>query len=93
VLPDAQLRWHDVAVGGFVSALLFTVGKFLIGLYPGRMSIANAYGAAGFFVVLLIWVYYSALVGFFGAEFTQVHVGRYGSGLHPEAHAIRQWRK
>jgi membrane protein len=70
-VPDAEVRWRDVWLGGFVTAVLFTVGKTAIGYYLGQASVGSAYSAAGSMVVLLVWVYYSALIVFFGAEFTQ----------------------
>ena len=93
LLPDVQLSWRDVAVGALVTALLFSLGRHLIGLYIGRISVGSAYGAAGSFVVLLLWVYYSALISFFGAEFTQVYARREGSGIRPEEHAVRRGEK
>jgi membrane protein len=79
VLPDTPIRWSDVWMGAAVTALLFTVGKLLIGLYLGNSTIASSYGAAGSFVVLLIWIYYSAQILLLGAEFTQVYAKRHGS--------------
>ncbi|MEW6352902.1 MAG: YihY/virulence factor BrkB family protein [Pseudomonadota bacterium] len=73
VLPDAAVKWDDVWLGAFITAGLFWVGKFLLGLYLGRGSIASAYGAAGSLVVILIWVYYTAQILFFGAEFTRAY--------------------
>jgi membrane protein len=87
VLPDAEIAWRDVLLGAFVTALLFTIGKFLIGLYLGHSSIASSYGAAGSFVVLLLWIYYSAQILLFGAEFTQVYARRYGSKIVPAENA------
>lgn len=87
VLPDAEFSWHDVWMGAAVTALLFTVGKSLLGLYLGNQSTASAYGAAGSLVVLLIWIYYSAQIFFFGAEFTQVYARRAGKGVEPSAKA------
>jgi membrane protein len=75
-VPDAQILWRDVWLGGFVSAVLFTIGKTAIGYYIGQASVGSAYGAAGSLVVLLVWVYYSALIFFFGAEFTQAWATR-----------------
>ncbi len=72
-LPDVKIRWKDVLVGAIITALLFTVGKFLIGLYLGRGSLGSAYGAAGSLIVFLAWVFYSAQILLFGAEFTQVY--------------------
>lgn len=79
VLPDVDLAWKDVVIGAVITALLFTVGKFLLGLYLGNSSVASSYGVAGSFVVLLLWVYYSAQILLLGAEFTQVYARRYGS--------------
>lgn len=73
VLPDVQLRWRDVTVGAFATAVLFTIGKYLIGLYLGRSAVISAYGAAGSVVVLMIWVYYTAQIVLLGAEFTRVY--------------------
>jgi membrane protein len=75
-VPDAQILWRDVWLGGFVSAVWFTIGKTAIGYYIGQASVGSAYGAAGSLVVLLVWVYYSALIFFFGAEFTQAWATR-----------------
>ncbi len=83
VVPDADIEWRDVWVGAIVTAVLFTAGKFLIGLYLGRATVGSAYGAAGSLVVLLAWLYYSALIFFLGAEFTRVLAERHGS-LRPE---------
>jgi membrane protein len=79
VLPDQKIPWGDVWVGGLVTALLFSLGKWLIGLYLGNSSVASAYGAAGSLAVVLIWIYYSAQLVLFGAEFTQVYANRHGS--------------
>ena len=87
VLPDAKISWSDVRIGALITALLFTLGKFLIGLYLGNSSVASAYGAAGSFVVLLLWIYYSAQILLFGAEFTQVYANRFGSDILPDEHA------
>ena len=92
-LPDVRLGWKDVWRGAVVTALLFTVGKSLIGLYLGHAMVAGAYGAAGSFVILLFWIYYSSLISFFGAEFTQVYARRHGAGIQPDAHAQRVGRK
>ena len=75
-VPDAEIQWRDVWLGGFVSAVLFTVGKVGIGYYIGRASIGSAYGAAGSLIALLVWVYYSSLIVFFGAEFTHAWATR-----------------
>jgi membrane protein len=78
-LPRAEIAWHDVWIGAAVTALLFAIGKFLIGLYIGRSGIASGFGAAGSFVVLLVWVYYSTQIFLLGAEFTWVYAHEYGS--------------
>jgi membrane protein len=87
VLPDAYVRWRDVWVGAAVTALLFSLGRFLIGLYLGRASVSSAYGAAGSLVVLLLWVYYSAQILFLGAEFTQVYAKKFGKAIVPKPNA------
>jgi membrane protein len=86
-VPDAEVRWRDVWLGGFATAVLFTLGKTAIGYYLGQASVGSAYGAAGSMVVLLVWVYYSALIVFFGAEFTQAWATRHG-GVAPQPHAV-----
>jgi membrane protein len=83
VLPDAQIAWRDVWIGAALTSLLFSIGKFLIGLYLGKSTVASAYGAAGSLITVLLWVYYSALIFFFGAEVTRVYATQYGSGLKP----------
>ena len=93
LLPDVVISWRDVWIGAAVTALLFTAGKYLIGIYLGRTATASAFGAAGSLVVLLFWVYYSALISFLGAEFTQVYARRYGPGIRPKKHAVRIGRK
>jgi len=84
ILPDVQISWGDVWIGGAITAILFTLGKYLFGLYLTKSSISSAYGAAGSLVVILMWVYYSALIIFFGAEFTQVFAKKYGSEIVPK---------
>jgi membrane protein len=86
-VPDAEISWRDVWPGGLITAVLFTIGKTAIGFYLGRASVGSAYGAAGSMVVLLVWVYYSALIMFFGAEFTHAWATRHG-GVTPQPHAI-----
>ena len=87
VLPDVKIAWGDVWTGAAITSLLFTIGKALIGLYLGNSSVASAYGAAGSFVVLLLWIYYSSQILLFGAEFTQVYANRFGSDIRPDSHA------
>lgn len=89
VLPDVKIAWGDVWFGAIITALLFTIGKTLIGLYLGNSSVGSTYGAAGSFVVLLLWVNYSAQILFFGAEFTQVYANKYGSHIVPTKNAVR----
>jgi membrane protein len=86
-VPDAKIGWRNVWLGGLITAVLFTLGKTAIGLYLGQASVGSAYGAAGSMVVLLVWVYYSALILFFGAEFTQAWATRHG-GVTPQPHTI-----
>ena len=88
VLPDVRLGWADVWGGAVVTAVLFSIGKFLIGLYLGQTSVASAYGAAGSLVVLLLWVYYSSLIMFLGAEITAVNARR-RHRVRPVEHAVR----
>ncbi|MGE0398450.1 MAG: YihY/virulence factor BrkB family protein [Kofleriaceae bacterium] len=88
VLPDVKIQWRDVWIGALFTAVLFTLGKFAIGLYLGRSTIASPYGAAGSVVVLVVWVYYSAQILFFGAEFTQVYARHHGSRLRPTKNAV-----
>jgi len=89
VMPDVQLRWSDVWVGGLFIAVLFVVGKFLIGIYLGHAGKASAYGAAGSLAVILLWTYYSALIFLLGVEFTQVWVRRQGQEAPPKQGAAR----
>ena len=87
-LPDAKIAWHDVWIGAFITAALFTVGKFALGLYLGKSGVDSSYGAAGSLIVLLLWVYYSSQILFFGAEFTQVYANRFGSHVAPADDAV-----
>ena len=83
ILPDVKLAWSDVWIGAAATAALFTLGKFLIGLYLGTGSVGSAYGAAASVIIMIVWVYYSAQILFLGAEFTQVYANRYGSRVVP----------
>ena len=83
-----KIAWSDVWLGAAITALLFTLGKWVIGLYLGYASVGSTYGAAGSLLVLLVWAYYSAQILFFGAEFTQVYARRYGSQIRPSEHAV-----
>ncbi len=88
ILPDVEIAWRDVWVGAAMTALLFTIGRFLLSLYLGNTGTSSAYGAAGSFVVLLLWIYYSAQILLFGAEFTQVYARHYGSRIRPARDAV-----
>ena len=79
ILPEAKIYWRDVWIGALATAILFGFGKYLISLYIGKSLPASAYGAAGSVVVLIAWVYYSALILYFGAEFTKAYARQYGS--------------
>ena len=83
VLPDAKVAWRDVWVGAGLTAALFTIGKFALGLYLGKSNVASGYGAAGSLVLVLLWVYYSAQILLYGAEFTQVYANRLGGRIVP----------
>lgn len=87
-LPDVRIEWRDVWVGSAVTAGLFTLGKFGLGLYLGSAGVSSAYGAAGSIVALVIWVYYSAQVLLVGAEFTEVYARRFGSRIVPDEDAV-----
>jgi membrane protein len=87
-LPDAKIAWRDVWIGAFVTALLFSIGKFGLGFYLGASSVGSSFGAAGSLIVLLLWVYYSAQILFFGAELTQVYANRCGTAVRPSANAV-----
>lgn len=93
ILPDAVIAWRDVWVGALATALLFVLGKFLIGVYLGNASPGEAFGAAGSLAVLLVWVYYSSMIVLFGAEFTQVWARERGSGVQPEPGAVQVERR
>jgi membrane protein len=86
-LPDVKIRWRDVWVGAAITALLFSLGKYLIGLYLGQGSLGSTYGAAGSLIVFLAWVFYSAQILLFGAELTEVYARRYGRQIRPNSHA------
>lgn len=88
-LPDVNVAWKDLWIGAATTALLFNIGKFLIGLYLGSSGASSTYGAAGSLVVILLWVFYSAQILLFGAEFTQVFAKYRGSEITPSAHAVR----
>jgi membrane protein len=87
-LPDVLIAWKDVRMGAFFTAILFMLGKFLIGLYIEQVGPGTAYGAAGSLIVILIWVYYTSAILFFGAEFTQVYADCYGGKIKPADYAV-----
>ncbi|HEY9740814.1 MAG TPA: YihY/virulence factor BrkB family protein [Coleofasciculaceae cyanobacterium] len=89
ILPDAKIAWKDVWMGAAITAVLFNIGKSLLGLYLGHTSFASAYGAAGSLVIILTWVFYSAQILFLGAEFTQVYVKNYSKEIVPAEYAMR----
>jgi membrane protein len=88
VIPDAEVKWRDVWLGAAFTAILFTLGKFLLGLYLGKAAVGSAYGAAGSIIALVVWVYYAAQILLLGAEFTQVQARRHGHEIRPSAGAV-----
>ncbi|MDO8366677.1 MAG: YihY/virulence factor BrkB family protein [Saprospiraceae bacterium] len=88
VLPDADIKWGDVLVGAFFTAVLFLIGKYLINLYLSRSSTVSAYGAAGAVVLIILWVYYSAIILYLGAEFTKVYANEHGGKIRPSKFAV-----
>lgn len=92
-LPDAKLKWKDVFVGGLVTAVLFVLGKFLIGLYIGNSNLTSVYDAAGSIMVILLWVFYTSLIFFLGAEFTYTYAKLFGSKILPADYAVHVIKK
>jgi membrane protein len=88
VLPDVKVSWNSVWIGAILTAILFTLGKLLIGLYIGKSSLVSSYGAAGSLIVILLWVYYSAQILFFGAEFTKVYFLKTKGKITPSENAL-----
>lgn len=88
VLPDAKIRWKDVFAGSFVTAILFIIGKFLITVYLGTSNVTSSYGAAGSLIVILLWVYYSAIILYFGATFTRIYAQLKGCRIMPNDYAV-----
>lgn len=88
LLPAAKIKWRDVWPGSVVTALLFIAGRLAISFYISRSSFGSSYGAAGSLVILLVWIYYSALILYFGAEFTRAYARRFGSGINPNDYAL-----
>ena len=89
VLPDANVKWRDVWVGAFVTTILFSIGKFLIGFYLGNSPFSSAYGAAGSLVIILVWIYYSTIIVLFGAELTSVYTEVIGERIKPNDTAVK----
>jgi membrane protein len=89
VLPDARIAWRDALVGAVFTTALFQIGKLLIGLYLARSNPGSAFGAAGALAVILVWLYYTSMIVFLGAEFTQVWATEKGHGIVPEEGAVR----
>jgi len=88
VLPDARIRWRHVWVGSFVTAFLFMLGRFIISYYLGHSRMSSAYGAAGSVIVILLWVYYSSMILYFGAAFTHAYAIHRGSRIYPSNYAV-----
>ncbi len=87
-LPDGKIRWKDALIGSSVTAILFMIGKFAIGFYLGSSTVASVYGAAGSVIIILVWVYYSAIILYFGAEFTKVYAKSYGGKIYPNEYSV-----
>jgi membrane protein len=88
-LPDVKIQWRDVWIGALMTAILFAIGKWALGLYLGSGAASSAYGAASSLITLLLWIYYSSQILLFGAEFTQVYAARAGRALVPAEYAVR----
>ncbi|BFM44435.1 YihY/virulence factor BrkB family protein [Flavobacterium sp. CFS9] len=87
-LPDGIIKWRDAFIGAGCTAILFMIGKFAIGFYLGNSTIASVYGAAGSVIIILVWVYYSAIILYFGAEFTKVYAKTYGGKIAPNGYSV-----
>jgi len=92
-LPDAKIAWHDVWAGAAITAILFMIGKFLLSTYLSSGAAGSAYGAASSLITLLLWIFYSAQILLFGAEFTKIYANAYGSCIEPAKHAVKVERK
>lgn len=88
VLPDAKIKWKDVRMGAFTTAILFMIGKFVIGYYLGKTKVTSSYGAAGSVVIILLWVYYSATILYIGAAFTRAYAQFTGRHIYPNDYAV-----
>ncbi len=87
VLPDAKIKWKDVTIGAFITAILFTLGKIGIGLYLGQSNMATIYGAAGSVIIIMVWAYYSSVILYLGAEVTKVYATQYGGKIQPNEYS------
>ncbi len=88
-LPDAQIRWRSVWIGAWLTALLFDIGRFILGYYLGNSQFGSVYSAVGSLLIDLVWIYYSAQILFFGAESAKVYATRYGEGVVPAPNPVR----
>ena len=88
VLPDAKIKWKDVIGGAIATAILFIIGKFLISFYISKSDVGITYGAAGSLVILIVWIYYSSIILYFGAEFTKAYAMKFGTEIHPSEFAV-----
>jgi membrane protein len=88
VLPDAKIKFKDVWAGAIATSILFVIGKFLISFYIAKSEVGTTYGAAGSLVILLVWIYYSSMILYFGAVFTKAYAVKYGDEIHPNAYAV-----
>ncbi len=88
LLPDAKIKWKDVLVGGLITSVFFTLGKLGIGYYLGSSNIATVYGAAGSIMIIMVWIYYSSIILYLGAEFTKVYAKLYGGKIFPNEYAV-----
>lgn len=88
-LPDSVVKWKDALIGSLFTSFLFLLGKYLIGLYLSNSTSANAYGAAGSIIILLLWIYYSSILLYFGAEFTKLYALKHGHGIYPNLFSVR----
>lgn len=92
-LPDGIIKWKDAFIGASCTSVLFMIGKFAIGFYLGNSTIGSVYGAAGSVIIILVWVYYSAIILYFGAEFTKVYAKSYGGNISPNAYSVEIKKK
>src|SRR5450432_2623740 len=88
VLPDARIKWKDVMAGAIATAVLFMIGKFAISFYISKSNVGSTYGTAGSLVILLVWIYYSSIILYFGAEFTKAYALKYGSEIRPNEYTV-----